>query len=116
MFMMRWCLGILLLCSIGIDRSWGWETNGDSAAVDKPAAAEKAGESNSDSSSETEQSSDNEGDADDLKAGHSFHGEAFNEGPRQAAYLMEGTGKVDFPVASTVPEVQAKGLLEISPD
>ena len=107
MFAMRWCLGILLLCSIGVDRSWGWETNGDSAGVDKPAAAEKAGESDSDSSTETEPSSDDEGDSDDLKAGHSFHGEAFNEGPRQAAYLMEGTGKVDFPVASKVPEVQA---------
>ena len=28
-------------------------------------------------------------------AGHSSHGEAFNEGPRQAAYLIDGTGKVD---------------------
>ena len=26
--------------------------------------------------------------------GHSLAGEAFNEGPRQAAVLMEGTGKV----------------------
>ena len=70
MFAMRWCLGILLLCSIGVDRSWGWETNGDSAGVDKPAAAEKAGESDSDSSTETEPSSDDEGDSDDRKAGH----------------------------------------------
>jgi peroxiredoxin len=30
-------------------------------------------------------------------AGHSSHGEAFNEGPRQQAYLMEGTGNVTFP-------------------
>jgi peroxiredoxin len=33
-------------------------------------------------------------------AGHSFHGEAFNEGPRQKAYLMEGTGKVEFNVTT----------------
>jgi len=33
-------------------------------------------------------------------AGHSSHGEAFNEGPRQAAYLIDGTGKVDFKVTT----------------
>jgi peroxiredoxin len=36
-----------------------------------------------------------------------MHGEAFNEGPRQAAYLMGGTGKVHFPVTAKVEEVQA---------
>ena len=30
----------------------------------------------------------------ELLAGHSAHGEAFNEGPRQAAYLMPGMGNV----------------------
>lgn len=39
--------------------------------------------------------------------GHSAHGEVFNEGPRQAAYLMEGTGAVSFPVTTSVPEAQA---------
>ena len=34
-------------------------------------------------------------------AGHSFHGEAYDEGPRQAAYLMEGMPKVNFPVTTT---------------
>lgn len=107
MFVTRWCIGLLLLSSIGIGRSWGSETNGDSAVVAKPAtSAEKGDESNSDSSA-TEQTRDNEDGTDGPKAGHSFHGEAFNEGPRQAAYLMEGTGKVHFPVASKVPEVQA---------
>lgn len=33
--------------------------------------------------------------------GHSYHGEVFNEGPRQAAWLMEGVGKVRFPVTSS---------------
>ncbi|MDP1560221.1 MAG: redoxin domain-containing protein [Pirellulaceae bacterium] len=33
-------------------------------------------------------------------AGHSFHAEVFNEGPRQAAYLINGTGLVDFPVST----------------
>ena len=44
--------------------------------------------------------------ADVLLSGHSYHGEAFNEGPRQAAYLMAGTGRVHFPVASSHAEVQ----------
>ena len=32
--------------------------------------------------------------------GHSANGEAFNEGPRQAAVLMEGMGAVEFPVTT----------------
>ncbi|MCA9182017.1 MAG: alkyl hydroperoxide reductase, partial [Planctomycetales bacterium] len=44
---------------------------------------------------------DDESTKDDIAAGHSFHGEAFNEGPRQAAYLMPGLGRVDFPVSTT---------------
>ncbi|SKA92320.1 Peroxiredoxin [Prosthecobacter debontii] len=39
--------------------------------------------------------------------GHSAHGEAFNEGPRQAAVLIPGTGKVSFPVTTTSQEAQA---------
>jgi peroxiredoxin len=38
--------------------------------------------------------------------GHSHHGEAFDGGPRQDAYLMGETGKVHFPVSSKVPLVQ----------
>ena len=33
---------------------------------------------------------------DDTKAGHSAHGEAFNEGPRQQAYLIPGMGNIHF--------------------
>ena len=39
--------------------------------------------------------------------GHSYHGETFNEGPRQAARLMGGTGKVSLKITSTVENVQA---------
>ncbi len=38
--------------------------------------------------------------------GHSVHGEAFNEGPRQAAVLMPGTGRVHFPVTTKSAEAQ----------
>src|ERR1700733_12739673 len=40
-------------------------------------------------------------------AGHSVHGEAFNDGPRHTAYLMPGMGEVHFPATSKKPEVQA---------
>ena len=43
---------------------------------------------------------------DELAAGHSAHGEAFNEGPRQGAYLMSGVGDVTFPVTTKSPEAQ----------
>jgi peroxiredoxin len=43
---------------------------------------------------------------DDTKAGHSSHGEAFNEGPRQQAYLIPGMGNVTFPVTTQVPDAQ----------
>ncbi|MCA9154118.1 MAG: redoxin domain-containing protein [Planctomycetales bacterium] len=39
-------------------------------------------------------------------AGHSMHGEAFNEGPRQAAYLMPGMANVTFPVTTKNEQVQ----------
>src|SRR5262249_12961732 len=39
--------------------------------------------------------------------GHSVHGEPFNEGPRQAAYLMAGMGKSRFAVTAKQPGVQA---------
>jgi peroxiredoxin len=38
--------------------------------------------------------------------GHSVHGEAFNEGPRHAAFLMPGMGKIHFPITTKKPEVQ----------
>ena len=42
-----------------------------------------------------------------VPAGHSAHGEAFDEGPRQRAYLMKGMPKVDFPVTTKKPKCQA---------
>ncbi len=45
-------------------------------------------------------------DADATVAGHSLHGEAFNQGPRQAAYLMEGMPKIHFPITTKAPLAQ----------
>ena len=40
-------------------------------------------------------------------AGHSIHGEAFNDGPRRSATLLPGMGTVPFPVTTSKPEAQA---------
>ncbi|MBL9137396.1 MAG: redoxin domain-containing protein [Verrucomicrobiales bacterium] len=37
----------------------------------------------------------------DPAPGHSWHGEAFDQGPRQNAYLMEGMPSLSFPVTTT---------------
>jgi peroxiredoxin len=42
-----------------------------------------------------------------LAEGHSSHGEVFNKGPRQAAYLMTGVGNIRFEVTSDDQEVTA---------
>ena len=39
-------------------------------------------------------------------AGHSLGGETFDDGPRQGALLLEGMGKVVFPVSTAVPDAQ----------
>ncbi|MEM1443252.1 MAG: peroxiredoxin family protein [Verrucomicrobiota bacterium] len=44
---------------------------------------------------------------DDPAQGHSYHGEVFNEGPRQAAVLIPGTGDVKFPVSTGSSEAQS---------
>ncbi|MEQ1829218.1 MAG: hypothetical protein ABL921_24860, partial [Pirellula sp.] len=40
------------------------------------------------------------------KPGHSMHSEAFNEGPRQAAYLMNGMGNVHWEISTKNPMAQ----------
>ena len=45
-------------------------------------------------------------DNDELLAGHSSHGEAFNEGPRQAAYIMPGMAEVSFPASTKIETAQ----------
>ena len=40
------------------------------------------------------------------KPGHSTHGDAFDEGPRQAAVLMRGMGSVSFPITTMSVDAQ----------
>ncbi|HEX4148272.1 MAG TPA: alkyl hydroperoxide reductase, partial [Pirellulales bacterium] len=88
---------------------------------DAASAAPRAGSAApSETASPSETTSPSKGDArtkapaepsDDSTAstpeGHSVHGEAFDQGPRQAAYRMPGTGKVSFAISSQLPQVQA---------
>src|SRR5262245_26013030 len=41
------------------------------------------------------------------KRGHSRHGEAFDAGPREKPWVMEGIGKINFPITTAKPEVQS---------
>lgn len=43
---------------------------------------------------------------DAVDAGHSLHGEAFNEGPRQAAVLVPGLSKIQFPTSTQNEKAQ----------
>ena len=56
---------------------------------------------------EADKSTELSNDVDEILAGHSYHGQAFNEGPRQKAYMMGGTGNVNFPVTTQSAEAQA---------
>ncbi|HRQ90586.1 MAG TPA: hypothetical protein PLA50_17460, partial [Bacteroidia bacterium] len=42
----------------------------------------------------------------EVRAGHSYHGEVFNEGPRQAAVLIPGTGEVHLAVTTASEEAR----------
>src|SRR5215471_5938450 len=41
-----------------------------------------------------------------FKKGHSAHGEAFDEGPREKPWIIEGIGKTHFPITTSNPEAQ----------
>lgn len=72
----RLSLSILILCSSVL-----------SAAVFSAEPDAEPGESNQAKASE-------------VTAGHSYHGEAFNEGPRQAAVLIDELAPLEFPVTT----------------
>ena len=46
------------------------------------------------------------GDEATTPAGHSYHGEVFNEGPRQAAVLIPGTGEVHLEITTQSEEAR----------
>ncbi len=44
--------------------------------------------------------------SDEVRLGHSAHGEGFDEGPRQKPWKFEDIGSSHFPITTSVPEVQ----------
>ncbi len=44
--------------------------------------------------------------ADTYQQGHSFHGPAFDSGPRQKPWVIAGIGEALFPITTKNPEVQ----------
>ena len=93
----RWALLLVaaLLCQSSFasaqDRKEAAKPGAEKAADEKPAG---------DTAAEEKQD-------DILPEGHSSHGEIFNEGPRQAAYLMDGIGEVRFDVTSSSEDAKA---------
>ncbi len=65
-----------------------------------------AGEANPPAADEAPETPVSENTAEGALPGHSMHGEAFNEGPRQQALLLDGMGSIQFPVTTSKPEVQ----------
>ena len=52
----------------------------------------------------------------DLVAGHSYHGEVFNEGPRQSAVLIPNLGSIQFPTSTEHEDAQLfveQGILQL---
>ncbi len=82
-----------------------WSAEGDvkPATTDppKPAVPAASGDSKTPDAKAADASSPQ-----DALPGHSLHGEAFDEGPRQKAYLMHGTGAVHFPITTKLPLAQ----------
>jgi peroxiredoxin len=80
------------------------------AAKEQPAKEQPAKEQPAPAKSDAENPAaakpDGDGTPGEVLAGHSYHGEIFNQGPRQKAYLMGGTGKVNFPITTKDPLVQ----------
>lgn len=104
----RWFPVVLLCTPLAISPTLAQ----DKAEASKSAAAKPAASSSSDPADK--EASAKEADAKDADAkeadpleGHSLHGEIFNEGPRQAAYLMDGVGQVEFDVTAKSDEARA---------
>jgi peroxiredoxin len=84
---------VWMTCFVMSAVAWGQESQPDSKPGEATAAADRKPDGE-------------KPDKQEPVAGHSLHGEAFNEGPRQHAYLMGGTGKVHLQITSANPEAQ----------
>ncbi|MAR11915.1 MAG: alkyl hydroperoxide reductase [Blastopirellula sp.] len=74
-------------------------------AASKP--QDSADENKADDAEQKAEDAEQKPDDKEVRAGHSYHGEYLNEGPRQKAYIMGGTGAVDLPVTSSSEQAKA---------
>lgn len=101
-----WILTTLAVISLPSDTVMSQEAA--AASTEKPASSEKPASADNPAPAEKPTPAAAEEKKEDpvLKEGHSSHGEVFNEGPRQAAYLMNGVGLVKFSVTTTNDEAR----------
>jgi len=83
------------------------KTEAESASKTEAKKGKPESEKKTKSDSKKTEDEDLEESLKEVLEGHSEHGDAFNEGPRQRAYIMGGTGNVRFPVTTNSPKAQA---------
>ncbi len=103
----RWFLACFLLCAAlslanqaGIASLLANETTPVATQSTNNAPAEQTSAPQADPASTPGALADAREEEESLAAGHSMHGEAFNEGPRQQAYLMPGMPAVYFAITT----------------
>ncbi len=112
------CLSLIVFCFTGSfthsslkaqenDKKEKAETKVEPKEEAKKEETSKEGAPKEEESKEGEENKEEEKKDESLPEGHSFHGEAFNEGPRQKAYLMGTTGNVHFEITTKNKECQA---------
>ena len=84
--------GLLLAGSVMMPGAIAQEQTAPAAAATEKAVDTKAVDASTGNPAESNAA---------IPEGHSLHGEVFNEGPRQAAYLMDGMGLVQFPLTTS---------------
>lgn len=94
----------LIFCSIASSQEQNKQEQ--KKADDSNASDNKQADSEKESANTESEVKSDEDPLKEILAGHSYHGDAFNEGPRQKAYLMGGTGPVKFEVTTSHDEVQ----------
>jgi peroxiredoxin len=78
----------------------------DKTTADKPAAEKPAAEKEAKEGAKAPAEKPADAASKPIEPGHSMHGEVFNEGPRQKAYLMPGMPAIHFPITTKNPLAQ----------
>ncbi len=102
-------LGVVMWAMPGSRAMAAEEKPADKSASEPKVVDQKVADANVSETAPTEDpTAADEGDPrqEDPAAGHSNHGEVFNEGPRQQAYVMGETGNVHLEVTTQQPLVQ----------